>query len=1257
MEAGSVPQQKAHRISRSKGKKKKSKSPGTGGKKQAVAKPGALARRIRLAADRSEKRAFNPALPVDRTGGDAAPRVITVVGPQGVGKSTIIRNLVKHYSKRNIPSITGPITIVAGHRKRITFVEVGADLSSMIDAAKVADLVLLVIDASFGFEMETFEFLNIASTHGMPKIMAVLTHLDKLRDGKQVRNAKKSFKDRIWAELYDGAKVFYLSGITTGGEYLKREVLNLARFISVTKYPNIRWRSDHPYVLADRIEDISPKSLPEIANRTVAAYGYVRGTPLRTAAGTWRLHLAGVGDLSAQNVELLPDPCPAANLKTDQTPKESAARDGKSRRKISQKERMVYAPMAPEIDGIAFDRDAVYINLAPDDVRFSDKAALVTEDGTVFGADAQGEESSDGEGERMVKRLQKADATALDEKLKNATLQLVKGGKKFVSGQIENDRIRRPADFSAKGDNSAVLSENSGGSLIGKIKRKVRRRSESERDGESDGEGDGESDSESDDEGDSNSDSQSDGVSDREREREREGVSYAGDFEGQDKVVSYEEKNTPVDLREEESDGEQDDASISSSSTSGKSQTKEEIPDEEMYARRWKDLTLKNAEKSLKNAVSPSKALEKYIYGENQGGTETENGDMDSDEEPVGEREEEEFFRPRNQQKSDENGMMFSTAVLDDFTRLIPQVTRNWVSDELACAKLRRRRFGTGQRQVDSSETPREEERDEEDALDGSFEDLETGEKHVGQSSEAEDFGEGPDEQDYMESIKEKKIQKKQEFDKDWDTREARDSDSDAEMLVNSTQEVRPGAKSRKAVRDAAMRTPDPRKQERERFEKLRNQEFGELDTESRIALEGITPGQYVRMELQDVPVEFVKFFDPNCPMVLGGLKSSDDEGKTYLRARIRRHRFKRGVLKSTDPIVMSIGWRRFQTIPVYDVEDQGGRRRYLKYTPEYLHCSATFWAPSVAPGAGVIMCQTLGRERTSFRIAATGVVTELDTECRVVKKLKLVGEPVKVHKNTAFIKGMFNSELEVSKYLGASIRTVSGVRGAIKKAIAANSQGNMLDRDLAKSPPGTFRAGFEDKILLSDIVFLRAWVPVEAQRFCSIATTLLDRQRDGSGTWRMRTIREVREAKQLPIPLSKDSLYQPIDRARPIFTPLRLSKKLEGSLPYASKPKNFARKSKPKALPTRKAAVSEERALILDDKERKERKFLQAIYSIRNDRVKRRKEAKGQALLRHKKQVEREETKHLGAQKERRKRKFAMEGAREARELKRARG
>ncbi len=53
----------------------------------------------------------------------------------------------------------------------------------------------------------------------------------------------------------------------------------------------------------------------------------------------------------------------------------------------------------------------------------------------------------------------------------------------------------------------------------------------------------------------------------------------------------------------------------------------------------------------------------------------------------------------------------------------------------------------------------------------------------------------------------------------------------------------------------------------------------------------------------------------------------------------------------------------------------------------------------------------------SKFRIAATGTVLELNHSFDVMKKLKLVGTPYRIYKNSALIRGMFNSTLEIAKF------------------------------------------------------------------------------------------------------------------------------------------------------------------------------------------------------------------------------------------------
>lgn len=1144
--------------------KKKLHQNGHNAKAFAVAAPRKLERQARRSHDVNEKKLHVPM--VDRTPDDDPPPVIVaIVGPPGTGKTTLIKSLVKKLTKTTLTEVKGPITVVSGKRRRLTFIEVKNDLNSMIDAAKIADLVLLMVDGNFGLEMETMEFLNIAQHHGMPRVLGVATHLDLFKSQSTLRTSKKRLKHRFWTEVYQGAKLFYLSGVLNG-RYPDREILNLCRFMSVMKFRPLKWRNEHPYMLADRITDLThPQNIADDpkCDRKVAIYGYLHGTPLPSTNA--HIHIAGVGDFHAHSVEKLPDPCPTPYFeqKLDELEREkakAAAEAGEQiavtrrrRKRLEDKQKIIYAPMS-DVGGLLVDKDAVYIDVG-------DKQSFVS-----------GEEQ--GEGERLVTGLQNVAKTTTELFEEGPGLQLFSNSKEIDrNGQMEEDDN---SDDMESSDDEHSETELTGASTGRTAMRKPRIYGKSiledtEFDDVSDGE---EEDGFSDDEG---------------HRREKVSIDFGEAAKGDLAFV--------------------EDSSLSSD-------------EENDYAR---------MASKLKGTVQRRWNLNKLLYLDNIEPSEVvrrwKQEFVEDEEEEESDIEEEDFFQKKDTATVSKDLDTFIPSYPDLEAlkqKFNPERSEGDSDEEYENGfQILKDRLLVAPKLSDNAEEDGDAEGDEDEELYGDFEDLEDGDGEM-DGDDGDNGASDEDESDFADFEAEEQKAEEPE---------------DENLTIEDKRELNAAKKAKlkmqfEAEEDREFGADDPegdneadtwyefQKNKIAKQLEINKAQFEEMDPETRIKIEGYRVGSYVKIVFDRLPCEFVNNLNPEYPIVLGGLLSTESRFG-IMNVRIRRHRWHKKILKSQDPLILSLGWRRFQTIPIYTTSDSRTRNRMLKYTPEHAYCFASFYGPLVAPNTTFVGFNIVDQSSTtgSFRVAATGVVEDLNSSVEIVKKLKLVGHPYKIFRNTAFIKDMFNNSLEVAKFEGAAIRTVSGIRGEIKRALS--------------KPDGYFRATFEDKILMSDTIFLKTWYPIKVKKFYNPVTSMLLQDHE---QWKgMRLTGQVRAANNIATPLQKDSAYKKIEREERRFNKLKVPKSIKLNLPFKSQIQEMK--------PQKKQSYMAKRAVLVDGDEKKARDLMNKIHTLKKDKDKKRKEKKQEKFKDRLKVIAKKEEVRKEKERERKKEYFSKEG------------
>lgn len=838
---------------------------------------------------------------VDRSVEDPPPTTVVIAGPKGCGKTTLIQALIKAYTKQNIKEVNGPITLITGKRHRITLIECPNDINGMLDCAKIADVAVVLVDASYGFEMNTFEFIGMMQAQGFPKVVGCLTHLDKMKGNKASKKAKKTFKKRFWRETYNGAKLFNLSGITHGS-YPKPEVKIIARYIAVLKTRPIIWRSNHSYMIADRVEDLTePQAVTEDpdVDRTVALFGYVRGTNMRPQT---KVCIPGLGDYRIKEISQEPDPCPF----------------GDEAKRLKARTQTVYAPMC-DVGGMRYDKDAVYVT--------------------------------------MPTSLQK-------ERDDKETVQELVGS----IGGITNQLQQKISIL----DRAVPLKQEDG--------------------------------------------------------NEEEEESIKEEEIGLDEEVSMSEDDEmmPAGMKEEREEPD------------GVFEYVEEGLDVEDAKKKWGMIRLKRR-----------RDLMKEIYDESQKMEEEASDDDDELLQPVGSSVNEDM------DLEDSSKVFWDDTVLD---RLLQVDVNPTIAQQCIARNMK--------------------------VVDDMIVDID---QNPGQMEEYDD-----DEMDHMISIKDGEVHLNEP--------KAKTKKTDAPSKPAKVEEDKPVNEFWDHEETYMQKVQKQMKEQNQ----MNRKEFQGLDAETKIQVEGATAGMYVRVVVEGIPAGFIRQFNPKKIVLVGGVLRSEEQ-LTVMQAMVLKHRWFPKMVKSKEPIVVSVGWRRYQTVATFSMEDStNGKQRMLKYTPKGVFCLMTFYGPACPSNSGIIAFET-AEESKYYRPCLTGNISNVDKACDIFKKLKLIGQPKEIKKNTSFISGMFNSRVEVSKFIGAKLQTVSGNRGQIKKALPKE--------------PGVFRATFESKLDPCDIVFLKGWIPVKITKFYNPMTDLTGQQWD-----RMRLSRELRADHGLSLPASKSS-------------------------------------------------------------------------------------------------------------------------------------
>ncbi|ORZ08316.1 hypothetical protein BCR42DRAFT_495429 [Absidia repens] len=216
------------------------------------------------------------------------------------------------------------------------------------------------------------------------------------------------------------------------------------------------------------------------------------------------------------------------------------------------------------------------------------------------------------------------------------------------------------------------------------------------------------------------------------------------------------------------------------------------------------------------------------------------------------------------------------------------------------------------------------------------------------------------------------------------------------------------------------------------------------LRTKSRVVGQAIVgkvkPGSRITLWIKNVPKGAYEMFDKVRPYVVFGLLQYEHKS-SLLNLQITRDNAYEEPVRSKDPMILHMGFRRYNVKPIYSQNSNKGSNNVHKYE-RFLQMGrssvATVYGPVVF---GKVPCM-LYKETDDVNepiLVSTGMFMNTDVKRIVAKRIILSGHPFRVHKRSAIIRYMFFNTDDIHWFKPVQLTTKYGRVGHIRESVGTH--------------------------------------------------------------------------------------------------------------------------------------------------------------------------------------------------------------------------